>query len=757
MSDKKLYTLLGNAQAYRGEVDRARAGREPEYRDWEQSREALNPQIRTLVRDAEHLPATRRLDEVVFEMRLSPRFLAKSYHPGQLLDTAELKLRGSDSWRSGPSKDDVGRLLYLSATPAQLARTEALLTLDSPSDGLRRDFAKVETISLPDTGDRVSGVESEPDSRHAVEVVLFGWDARRRDEAVRRLEGLLRAAGAAPESILVRSYRNGPTFIAAIVQHRVLQDLRELNFLRVASPLPRMEVTRMALTASLPAPSVIPSGPLGDEWIAVVDGGVDMTIPAIAAFVRPYDCTTSAPSAKLVAHGTAVASAALYGSISPGGQLTAPPARVVSLRVLPDALADELELYGVVDSLEEWIPRLSPKARIVNLSLGPPGPITQRISRFTYALDRLAYDTGKLFITAVGNWGHKAGQDRIQSPSDAVNVLAIGAFERDPVTASRRATAYSCRGPGRAGAAVKPDLLVFGGAAASPFFVLDSAGTMVGSAGTSLAAPLAARAAADVVTRCPDLSPLAARAVMVHRATKGKDEAADGHGYFDSDTDALVSCSEREVSVVYEGVISPKNTYHLPFLLPKDYSSEGRTYFSWTIVYVPEVDGSAHDEYSVCGLEIQFRPDSNVFDWSPPKALSETQSLASKSRTLNIKSDKIEIKALEAKGWRRSLLPASTSHKRTTEHHRRLHESKWETTVCATRNRDKDITEPALTVSVVPRGPWETEDSVQASYAAILSVRAPKYDGDLYAAMVNAHQRLRAVAINAPVPIIIQT
>lgn len=56
------------------------------------------------------------------------------------------------------------------------------------------------------------------------------------------------------------------------------------------------------------------------------------------------------------------------------------------------------------------------------------------ISRFTYALDRLTYNVEEgeinpLFCTAVGNDGNRGEYlNRIQTPSDMVNGLAVGAY-----------------------------------------------------------------------------------------------------------------------------------------------------------------------------------------------------------------------------------------------------------------------------------------------------------------------------------------
>lgn len=748
--ERKHYTLLGNAQAYQEEVQTGRGGGgEPEYRDWDESQRILQSTFDDVVRDVDSLPPSDRLDEVVVQVRLAPRYLAKSYHPDDLLQEARLKMRGSAAWRSGPKPTDVGRVLYVSGAPGEIARAAELLRAPSPrTKAIGKDFAKIESVALPLEADRVVGAEIEPAERHAIEVVLFGWDVRRRDEAVRRLTGLFASHGTEPDRILVRPYEGGPTFVAAVVSKRVLPLLGRFNFLRVAAVLPRVEVTRMAFTPSVPAPRGVPGHVLSDSWLAVFDGGVDASIPSIAPFVIPYDLTTKPPDPRLVAHGTAVCSAALYGSIDPSGSLPPPPSRILSFRVLPDDLDDTLELYGVIDGVEAAVPHLPPNSPVVSLSLGPPGPIDDRVSRFTYALDRVAFETGRLIFTAVGNWGARSGGlERIQSPSDAINTLAIGAFGRDPSTGKKSATDYTCRGPGRAGGLVKPDFLAFGGSAVNPFFVLNGPSTIEGSAGTSLATPLAARTAADLLGRCPGLSPLATRAVLLDRVEPGAEPLAEGRGFLDADTESLVACTDRRISVVYDGVLTPRTSYRLPFLLPKGFSCDGITEFSWTIVYLPDVDGAAHDEYSLCGLEVHFRPDARLYDFNPPKWLS------AKKRRLRIDADAAEIAILMRQGWSRSRLPCTESHANRTEHHRRAHDAKWETAVRGKRGRRPlGISDPCITVSVISRSLWDLDGSVQAPFAAMLTVSAPRYAGDLYADVLAEYGELRAIAVT-PVPV----
>ena len=87
----------------------------------------------------------------------------------------------------------------------------------------------------------------------------------------------------------------------------------------------------------------------------------------------------------------------------------------------------DYDLYEIIDIIEKVVPK-NKDIKIYNISFGPPGPILDdSISRFTYALDKLAYEEDVLFVVAVGNDGENI-LNRIQAPADLVNGLGIGAY-----------------------------------------------------------------------------------------------------------------------------------------------------------------------------------------------------------------------------------------------------------------------------------------------------------------------------------------
>ena len=536
------YTVLGHGEAYIGTdyspPRRAVVGTE-EPPAFERAQALLRPQFEAVASSVRALKPGQRLDEVVVELRLNERFLAKSYRPDDLLKNTGLTARGMGTWeqtldaaraakkrpkRAKDAPEEVGPVsvpslsIYASGTDKSLQRLRDAIEGSVGGPAVRGDLAHLEAIRLPTVQDRAIELETVDSDPMPIEIVLYDWDQRHRDAAVSRLRAIALRSGVVEEDFLVRSYTDGPTFVATVVPHDAVDEIRDLNFLRLARPLPRIALTRTALTMKMTAPPA-PGKATPVAWIAAFDGGCKADLPHFDGSVVARDLTSKPEIPGYVSHGTAVASAAVYGSIAPGGTLSPPACGVLALRVLPDA-RNSLELYGAIDAIEYEVPRLAPEIQVVNLSFGPAGPITpsKPPSRFTYAIDRLTFETKKLFFTAVGNWGDKVGFDGIQSPSDSVSNVSVGAYEVNPANGHRRPAAYTCKGPGRSGGVRKPDLLAFGGSHAAPFIVLDpSPGEMEGTMGTSFACPTAASLAAQVLARVDaPISEQACRALLIH-------------------------------------------------------------------------------------------------------------------------------------------------------------------------------------------------------------------------------------------------
>jgi hypothetical protein len=764
-NDATRYTVLGFGEQYVAPAEKKgrMPGEPPVGRSVPNARALLAPKVAGILSSVAGMPAERRLGEVVVELRLDDKFLAKSYAPEDLLRNTGLALRGLGTWtqysptrskKKGDASSTLAieprksRSLFVSGTDASLGKLRSAIEQGLSAD-VDNDLTKLEDIRLPGPSDRLRmGLESMESGTQAIEVVLFDWDASLRNDAIARVLDLFSRCGVEDKKRRVKVYDDGPTFIAAIVPFSVIAQLGALNFLRSARPLGRVnlskEVVRHAISPSLVPTQVAP--PLAR--IAVFDGGFAKGHPLLDPYVDSFDLTTKPPVPSAVEHGTMVASAAVYGSFDGTGAVPAPACRVLSYRVLPDPEDDDLELYGAIDAIEAEVPRLPKDVAVVNLSFGPSGPIDDIPARFTYSIDRLGREASRLFVTAVGNDGNVVGCERIQSPADAVNNLGVGAFRLNSAGKPEHAS-YSCRGPGRSGGFKKPDVLGFGGCDVRPFLaLLPNVGELGATTGTSFAAPvvscLAGRTAA-LVDQPVTLGPEALRALLIHSAcplVESPDTHA-GHGVAAASVEAVLACSPTQVSVLYQGTVSPRDSWKLPFLLPTDFAPGGKLALRWTVVTSPDVNEAAPDEYTLAGLEIAFRPHSDVYGFTPPEGSSQ------KAVKFNIQTEAVRQRQLLAEGWKQSALPASDNKKGRGERELRASEGKWESVMRAQRGKNPNsISEPMLTISVLGRGSWDRRDTrLQARFAAILTVDAPKYDGDLYAEVIAAFDKLKPLTL----------
>jgi hypothetical protein len=774
MSDHPKYTVLGKGESYREKIPNRKYRPAAAKRSFEQAQERLGPQVTELIRGATAVPTENRLDEIVIEVRLGQDYLAKSHHPEDLLREMGLQLRGSAVWcpPPGPPKKKAqstatilatepprAKALYVSGQPQSLRSFESFLNAPGDRKAAMADVTAIDEIRLPTAEERVpSSLLGGEAGLVAVEIVLFAWDKTRGQKAVDRVKALLKKHGVDGDRLLVRPYMHGPIFIAGKVPRTALRDISHLNFLRVARLLPRVELTRTTIGLPVPAPQPPKLVAMPQHWVAVFDGGVVLPHAHLDGLVVAKDCTSKPAIPEFVEHGTAVCSAVLFDSIVPSQTLEQPVCGVLSFRVLPDARDDDLELYGVVDAVEREVPLLPPSCQVVSLSLGPAGPIdaSSAPSRFTYALDRLSYDTGRLFFTAVGNWGAKKGLERIQTPADSVNNIAVGAYRLDPTTGTRLPAEYSCRGPGRAGGGVKPDLIAFGGSPEAPFQVLDSsAGRLVGTQGTSFATPSASAFGATLIASLSaPIDGQTCRALLIHstEGMTGHGHEAIGWGALPRSVESVLACSKTRVTVLYSGVVSPRNSWLMPFLLPETFAPNSEVQFDWTIVYTPEVDPTAVDDYTLASIEPQFRPHKNRYRFSPPEDEEHAKPV-----TLDVVTEHAQAEQLEQRGWTRSQLPISDQNVGRRESTLRAQEAKWETVVRGRRKkRSQGILSPCVTIGIMGRGPWDRQaPELQARYAAVLTVSSPNYKLDLYAQVLAEFDKLQPLTLRSRLDVLL--
>ena len=713
-------------------------------------------------------PADREAGEVLLAVRLHPDFLAAAFEPASFLRLTPSAFRaGARRWRAPlaavaetPSvrrdreagrAEGEARLVFVAVEPEPfLAETRAVLERAEGAlpQAVRHDLQRIERIDFLAPGERIEdAVLGDPglEERRRIELVLHPSahaPERRRVHLLRRLE----EAGIDPGELRFRPYPGAPIFVSLLLDRDGLGRLRGYNPLRTArllglNPFPML---RAAPVLAAPQPPPRPAhGAAAPVRVAVFDGGFDSALPLLAGYAAEGEGCPSRlpPHPDCVAHGTAVAGALLHGPLNPHAAadvLPPPPVAVVGYRVFPLSDPADFDLYEAIDAVERVVPKLGAGGvRIVNFSFGPRGPVSDdNVSRFTYVLDRLAYDWDFLPVVAVGNDG-----GRIQAPGDSVNSLSVGAYgfyggQSYPVP-------YSCRGPGREGGKGKPDLAAFGGCERTPIHLVSArSGLRVLDHGTSFAAPLAARLAAQVLARCPDLPPLLLRALLIHHSAHpgaGFDYAL-GHGFLPDDIDGMVGCPPKTVSVLLHHAVAPKSVARLPIPLPPGVA-KGRVEVSWTFAVLAPVDPRSSLEYTGTAVAATFYPDSRAYMFAPPAFLKPRPA----PRRLDIVAREAEAAALLAAGWTRADYPVSkAANVYRPETGLRSSDLKWDTVVRARLAlKGESLHEPFLLLQASARN-GETRP---VRFGGVLTLRMPKAETDIYDEVVRAYPSLQKVAV----------
>ncbi|SDT97847.1 Serine protease, subtilisin family [Verrucomicrobium sp. GAS474] len=752
---------------------------------------------RLRARFAELPPEMKYRGETVLAFRLHPDYPSAAQEPDHFLAlTPGAAKVGSRLWQAPLVGDDAvapsarlrreaaaGRVTAAARLLFVAVAEEAFLTgfrrvLERSEGSLPRpvkeDLQRLERIDFLAPHERIPPA-SFPETWKGgrVELVLHPalLTAAAREAHLLHLLGGMGWTDPSRASLRLRSYADGsgPTFVSLRLDPDfspgALALLRGYNPLRTARPLDLGPFPALRSGPMLTAPKPPLPAPPAPIRVALFDGGFDPSLPLLAGHAGddPKAGEWPVPAhPDCVAHGTAVAGALLHGPLNPHAArdvLPAPPLSVLGYRVFPLSDPDDLDLYEAIDAMERIVPTLPGLGvRLLNLSFGPRGPISDdNLSRLTYVLDTLAHAHDLLPIVAVGNDGEEPGYGRIQAPADAVNALSVGAYGE--YGTQRYSVPYSCRGPGREGAKVKPDLAAFGGCERTPFHLVSARpGLRVLDYGTSFAAPLVVRRCAELLRRHPGLSPALLRALLIHHSRHpvppgAKASAAPGfdyllgHGFCPDDPDALLGCPPDTVSVLIDHALPPKTASRLPIPLPPALleGNKSRVTLEWTLVVQSPVDPRVPVEYTAHGVAATFYPDARLHAYAPPSYLKP----APAPRRVNIEAEADLAAALESARWTRSELPLSKS-ANTYRAGARLHggDLRWDTVVRSSITLPaRSLHRPFLLLQAHSRLPTaNAEAQAPIRFGGILTVRLPGSGEKLYEEVVREYPTLQKMA-----------
>lgn len=750
-------------------------------RTFEQAKKLLAPMTKTLRSEAEEMPAGLRGERIIFEAELLPNYLAASYSPKHLRDAANLvpvgskAARGVRRTRKGDKPDEPTKSVLFAGTVESVQHLDALLQ-QSPGavdESVQDDIVKFERISLA-SSEKV--IKRPTNDAEQAEDGQMGWEAvlhppvdidgqvtlSARDLVLRRWSNWLEQLGGSLHSDFVRAVGN-LLFMPISLDPDQLEQAARFNPLRALRPMPRMrniggELRSFDPGDSAPGTPTAISAPKAN--IAIFDGGVDANHPLLAPFVRQVDLTSTPSEAGCENHGTLVTSAALYGHLELGKELQEPPSSVDHFRVLPRPTHVSAidEVYWVTDQVEAIL-RGSPH-KFAILSYGPNETVDEDSEphRFTATLDRIAYLEGITIAVAVGNNGQPErsplGLDRVQPPSDGVNVIGVGSCQ-EPNAASPMRADYSAVGPGRAGMRIQPMGVCFGGAAGQEFVGAAPGGGLQLDQGTSFAAPSAARGLATLLTPIGEanFNAATARAFAAHFAEGCKGNGHDleqlGHGRLLDDYVPYLDCGPTEVTILIEDTLQRGMTKGYPFPVPSG-TLAGKIGMRWTVSFIAPTDEEEAVEYTLAGLDVDMRPNKARRKLRPPKGSGL------KGVTVDTRVDGQLIAEREAEGWKLSKNGLTKSGAAYRSEQTLTEEGKWETVVRHDVSMlGSSLYRPEVWLTYYERGQGElveAADSVDLEFSMLMTISAPRMT-DLYDSVRSRVAYQELVPISLPVQI----
>lgn len=756
MSKEDRRPILYKGEMYSRVIPKGGGGppKEP-IRSYDDARAKIISDIKSTREVIKKIPQDLKLPhEFVVSVKLDPAFSAKSYYPGALFDTklqqAGVEEIGSRNWQD---EEGTSKMLFVRATEKGLTYLEERLnkTESDVTQAFALDVRKLRSIDILEPGDQVLGLPEDWEEGR-LEAVLHPFE-QDKNLVVDHFMKLLIESGVDPSRVRLKQYESGVTFVSLYGDQIILKKIVGYNPLRMVHPLSFRNVpfARRLIKGSAPLPPTEKSK--SSMVLGVFDGGVQENNPYTEPYVENVNLAKSPPDEGDIQHGTMVVGVALYGPINdygPKDTLPVPPISVKNFRIWPTTNEDDLDLYEIIDEIEETIPK-EKNIYVYNLSFGPAGPILDdHITRFTFACDLLTARYNVLFCCAVGNHGDQDPEylRRIESPSDMVNGLSVGAYSYNKGVLIK--APYSSIGPGREGNKLKPDICAFGGCEQSPIHLLstEDSGSKDASAGTSFACPIVASWATQLIGLSnKEISTLVARGLLIH-SSQSIDGAGYnnqfGHGILADSIEDIVTCQSNSFTLIYQGELEfgKFTEFKIPWI--NDIKT-GRVRFRWTSLVISGIDPHSPDDYTTGSTMITLYPHSNKYKYTfDGNGKKET-------KTVDLNKDSTLAESLENDGWVKGTFPISESGAKTyaTEEDLRA-DMKWDTVDCRDETKNADgIFDPVFYVHALTRGSRFIGRKIK--FALIVSIEVSDVNTDLYSQIVNKYDLL------VPIDLKIQT
>ncbi|RTW10514.1 S8 family peptidase [Pseudomonas aeruginosa] len=586
-------------------------------------------------------------DKVIANIVIHPRFISKSDFPREFLDEVGLVTVGGTSKYVKPEQWGIEKhpdgavtdTLFVSTTRTALRSLAKKITSWGPDRKSHLQIQSIEDLVIPTGESKVKGAETQNTSG-LFEVVLHSGATQ---AVISSFYDFLEENNLEAVKEKVK-FSSGITFIPVRGTDVSLSKIASFTYVRAVRRMPTLRTYKPSAIRVLQSRTpVLPGEQVLDSEIrtAIFDGGIPQGSPLLK-WVNCYEGDgVGEATVELLHHGEAVTSAVLFGHISDINEIPMPFSTLDHIRVIDKATgADgDFEFYDVLDRILNHLDSVQEPYNFVNFSLGPDMAVEDdEINRWTFELDLRFAKSDVLAAVAVGNTGELDSNlklNRIQPPSDGVNVLSVGSCDSPGNTWGR--ASYSSIGPGRTPGVAKPDGLSFGGTSELPFGVISSyAHGISGVEGTSFATPYALRTCIGTRALVGDgISPLGIRALMLHHSDTADHNSHEvGWGRFMCNPEELLACEDDEVTILYEGLLPISKYLRAPIPVPTS-TLAGNVQVKATLVIAPEVDPAFAHAYTRAGLEVVFRPDTTKVIEERDAEYSNTDSFFSTGKIYN--------------------------------------------------------------------------------------------------------------------------
>ncbi|PKU50091.1 peptidase S8 and S53, subtilisin, kexin, sedolisin [Lysinibacillus fusiformis] len=625
--------LLGNGEKLTDSVKikKSSGEKKPPY-DFETAKEQVSSWLNTTIEDFDNLPDDACPDEQVsVVITMHPRYISKSEFPKDLLENIGVRAVGGRSrkikpraWgvKTHPEEALTDEIIVMGPKSKFYEWSNSISRWDLQVKGAE-SLTHLEGIRAFSSEEKVKNLP-ETDERFLFEFVLHEGNSLLN---MNRFKRFVETHDGQVVEEKIR-YVGDLAFVPIYASVENSRDLASYTYVRVLRAMPKLRTYMPSagnyigendlFFSEKPVPST-------DLRVAIFDGGIPENSP-IRKWVNVIDPEGIGPAHEEgLEHGLGVTSALLFGSIDKNSlEELYPICEVDHIRVIDSNTdsSEDYESYDVLDRIIKTLRKAEEDGRpyqFVNLSLGPDIPIEDdEINRWTAELDSLLVGKNTFVTVAAGNSGCEDDVlkfNRIQPPSDAVNVLTVGACNTEGMVWEK--ADYSSVGPGRSPGIIKPDGVVFGGSDEDEFVILtnDSNNPLMGTSGTSFAAPYLLRSSIAVSAQLNINNPLLNKALLVHRAERNeklhKIEEV-GWGRFETDFSKLITCDDDEAIVIYQGELNPREHLRAYVPLPEE-ALIGKVSITSTLVISPEIDPSYPNVYTKAGLEVTFRPNTERF------------------------------------------------------------------------------------------------------------------------------------------------